>query len=145
MGRRTRLTPEVMRVITNVIAKGGSDKAAYEAVGIGETTFYAWLKKGEVARRSDSVYREFWEGLTRARSLHQMYHLGTINAAADKGDWRASAWILERRYPDVYGKQHLEIKGQHQVESEITIRIAYEQPESWNSPSGSDRPTKSKG
>ena len=29
-----------------------------------------------------------------------------IRAAGEAGDWRALAWLLERRYPDRWGRQY---------------------------------------
>lgn len=36
--------------------------------------------------------------------------LETIKTAAkDPKEWRAGAWLLERRYPDEYGRQKLDV------------------------------------
>ena len=39
-----------------------------------------------------------------------------------KGDWKASAWILERKYPEKYGKKDI-IKHQYEVKMKVFQKI----------------------
>lgn len=52
----------------------------------------------ELAARSRSFRRQ----LAEAESKHEIAHLENIRTAGKK-EWRASAWALERRYPERYG------------------------------------------
>ena len=52
----------------------------------------------ELAARSKTFRRQ----LAEAESKHEIAHLENIRAAGKK-EWRASAWALERRYPERYG------------------------------------------
>jgi hypothetical protein len=52
--------------------------------------------------RSDPEFEDFVE----ACSLKcESDNLGNIKEAGDLGQWQASSWILERLYPDKYGKK----------------------------------------
>lgn len=54
--------------------------------------------------RSDPEFEEFVE-MCQAQCEHR--HLGNINLAGSLGAWQASAWILERKFPDKYGKKDI--------------------------------------
>jgi len=64
-GRRTLLTPEVQQKIVSYIRAGAFDWVAAEACGIGERTFYHWLKEGAAGRQP---YLQFLQEVTTARA-----------------------------------------------------------------------------
>ena len=71
-----------------------------------------WLETGrDEAERSDSedfpltFYRHFWQAVVRAEAVPVLRALESIRLAGQRGGWRASAWFLERRYPDVWGSK----------------------------------------
>jgi hypothetical protein len=45
--------------------------------------------------------------------------LRDINGAADR-DWRAAAWLLERRHPETYGRH-----ARQETSGEMTVRFEY--------------------
>ncbi|MDW8214703.1 MAG: hypothetical protein RMJ55_14190, partial [Roseiflexaceae bacterium] len=49
-----------------------------------------------------------------------------IAAAAANGQWQAAAWLLERRYPQIYGKQTVEQK--HAGDLRIVIQDGARMP-----------------
>jgi hypothetical protein len=71
------------------------------ALGIHESTFYRWI--GEPKNR---LQRELSEGLKKEEAEFKHTLLTTIRAAALARNqyWTAAAWLLERKYPDEYGK-----------------------------------------
>ena len=44
-----------------------------------------------------------------------------INDAAIAGDWRAAAWLLERRFPQDYARRRVEQAGQDDGPRDIKI------------------------
>ena len=111
-GRRTKYTPETVDKITQAIRLGATYKLACDYAGISEDTFYQW-------RNTKS---EFSEAIKLAEGEGALKSLAVIERAANgvKGEdgeyilaptWQAAAWKLERRYPDMYGKQRLELTG----------------------------------
>jgi len=61
--------------------------------------------------RSDPEFEEF---IQHCELEYEMDHLENIRDAAECGAWQASAWTLERKYPDKYGKQNT-VKVEYQV------------------------------
>lgn len=99
-----QLTPALMADIVKTLASGCSVKDAATFNKIGVSTFYRWMETGEADAQADvaSKERDLWEGASRGRAQGKIRNLAMI--AADP-DWRARAWILERTYPDEFGRR----------------------------------------
>lgn len=90
--------------IVSHIKSGCPQSEAYTATGIGESTFYKWM-------RDDC---QFFLSVRRAQAECVARNAAIINVAGQK-DWRASAWYLERRSAEFMTKS--EVK--HEVEVDI--------------------------
>ena len=75
--------------------------------GVTYATFYNWLEKGEAAK--SGAYSEFCDTVSRAKADSALRLVSQITLQAPT-DWRAAAFLLERRFPDDYGKRS-EITG----------------------------------
>jgi broad-specificity NMP kinase len=75
---------------------------ACRAAGIHYNTLLAWEKKGEASRSGE--YVEFLEALRMAEAEAAITNVGVITTAAQNGDWRAAAWFLEHRYPELWAR-----------------------------------------
>jgi len=102
MGRKTRLTTDVQNRIVDALAIGASRGTAAELSGIGESTFYRWMERGEAATRGQ--FREFWEAVRSAEVQAEITAIGHWRAAMPR-DWRACKEFLERRFPDRWGQK----------------------------------------
>ena len=101
MARRAKLTQEMVDQAIQLKADGLSNGDIVCALGIHESTFYRWV--GEPKNR---LQRELSEGLKKEEAEFKHTLLTTIRAAALARNqyWTAAAWLLERKYPDEYGK-----------------------------------------
>ena len=116
-GRKTLLTPEIEKEIIGQIALGVPVRDAMKSQGIREQSFYNWIKRGadEMERLernpdakpnpSEVLFFEFFEAVERAKSRAVGLHVGAVTNASVRGDWRASAWWLERQRPEEFGKE----------------------------------------
>jgi len=102
MGRRTKLTEERIEKIIRFIKIGTPIKEACIAVGISEQTYYNWKNRGETAK--SGKYLEFFESIKKAECESIVRDLTNIEKKAQE-DWKASAWRLERRHPQLFGKR----------------------------------------
>ena len=96
MARRTKLTEEIVSKIIQAIQTGATYELCAQYAGISPATFYSWMKQGR--EKKDKRKVEFLEKIKRAESRGAIANLGLIQKAATDGDWKASAWILERRH-----------------------------------------------
>lgn len=147
MARRSKLTPETIRTLEQLLSDGNTDKDACAAAGIHPATFYDWLKQGEQATRGK--YSEFSDAVTRARATARQravaalksamvggrrveeyteriikdgeisYEKTTIKTIREAPDFRAAVEYLKRREPEYWSE-----KINH--EQHVTIEHAYE-------------------
>ena len=117
---KTKLTPQLQEQIGNNITLGMPLKFAAEAVGITEVTFYNWIKRGE--NESKGRFFEFAEHVKACKAKAVQLHLKLITKAATDGSWQASAWILERRHPEEFGrKDRLELDANMKHSGDLNL------------------------
>ena len=122
MPRPTKLNAKRAQQICDYVAQGHTREVAAQACGIVSTTLYRWMKRGE--RQPDGPCGEFCRALKRADLEAELACLRQIKEAAQHGDWRAAAWMLERRYPEKWGRRRAR---RDESEGELTVRSkAYE-------------------
>jgi transposase len=104
MARKSKLTPETQDKIVKAIRAGNYAHIAAAMAGIGESTYYRWLEQGE---RPDAKtpYREFWESVKEAEAEAEVASVALIRRAAQNGTWQASAWYLERKHSERWGRK----------------------------------------
>jgi len=119
---RRRMTEEMKatakRSIVMTLEAGNTLKASYGYAGISDQTLYNWLK----------VDQEFEREVQRAINKAEVHHVANVLKAASEGTWQASAWWLERRIPEAYGrKDRTVIAGDK--DTPVEIRTTNERPE----------------
>jgi hypothetical protein len=127
VGRPTKLTLELQEAICKHIEKGNYPAKAAIHEGINESTFYAWMKRGQ--EETEGKFMEFSKSIKKAENIAEAFHLENIRKAAtgeDNGNpvWQASAWYLERRYPDSWGRRDrvdLNHSGEFKQKVEVDI------------------------
>lgn len=113
-GRRSRaLDPLVVERLVEAAAACCSPEEAAALAGIGRSTYFAWLARGRQAREArdsgaevlatETPFLDLLDHITRARAEQAIHAVAAIHAAADRGQWRAAAWFLERSYPERWG------------------------------------------
>lgn len=104
-GRPTKLTPAVERTICEAIGKGHTLRRACGIAGVHERNAQIWHAQGRKDLDADreSIHANFAAAIARARALACEVHVERISTAS-KADWRASAWLLSRLFPDDYGE-----------------------------------------
>ena len=94
-GRPSKFTKARKERIVKAIEAGCTYEMSADYAGISRTTLWAWLRKGEDPK--EKSYCTFLNAVKKAEIEGAMVHLGTITQASQK-DWKASAWMLERRH-----------------------------------------------
>lgn len=103
-GRPTKLNAETRKKVCEAILVGATYEAASQYAGITYETFNEWMKAGNAATAPDD-FSDFSEAVTLANAQAQVTFATHIKTAATAGDWRAAAWMLERRFPKAYGQR----------------------------------------
>jgi hypothetical protein len=102
-GRPTLLNPTRQAALLKAIELGMPLKQAAAMADMSYDTLNHWQKRGE-NESAPLEYRQFCQLLQRSQAVAMQVHLSSI-CDASKRDWRASAWILERRHPDEFARQ----------------------------------------
>ena len=103
-GRPCSLTPEVQAVLLKAVERGLPLKESALLAGISYDTLNRWRNNGE-SETAEPVFRNFCKALLQAQAKAVDTLVSQIQSAAKKGDWKAAAWILERRHPHDWGRQ----------------------------------------
>lgn len=69
------------------------------ALGIHESTFYRWVN----APKTESQ-RKLGEALKKTEADYKAHLQDLIMTAAQERDWKAAAWLLERKYPQEFAR-----------------------------------------
>ena len=135
-GRPSKLTPELTVELYRLIGEEGlTQTGAAAAVGIHRATFQRWKAAGREAR--SGRFRDFCDALERAEAEFERTHLQRIGSGdpdvetrvrerngeeieritiTRPPDWRRSAWLLERRWPERYGRRHVKVDTELKAE-----------------------------
>jgi transposase len=100
-GRPTKYTAPIGQHICKLVAAGVSVEAAAATQGVTKRTVYNWRERGAAG---EEPYATFNRALEKAQGDIEAA-LTTNVTRRSKDDWRAGAWWLERRRPEVYGDQ----------------------------------------
>lgn len=118
---RAKLTEEMVGRMAALKADGLSNKDICRAVGINEATLYRWLKEPR-----GRLHRALSDELKKAEAAYKQELLSTIRAAAREktGYWTAAAWLLERKYPEEYGKAERKLDdGKAEAAPQIVLGV----------------------
>jgi transposase len=105
-GRPSKYTLAIAARICREVRKGSSREAAGALAGISAATLYDWQHR----------FPEFSEGLKKADAQLEATCVRSIRQAGQNPrNWTANAWLLERKFPQRYGKvdRHV-VRTQHE-------------------------------
>lgn len=105
VGRKPKLDERLTEQLVQLLKSGNYVETAIAAVGLSKSTFYEWLERGDHERvaQADEPYRVFREKVEHARAEGEATNVLRIARAAAE-DWKAAAWMLERQFPDRWGR-----------------------------------------
>lgn len=127
-GRRSTVLddPAKVELMVAAVQAGQPYSRAAALAGVPVRQFHAWMKRGREAIEAevthdelnepgpferDDPYQGFAERIIAASARGELRILSHVNKAAER-DWRAGAWLLERRFPDEYTPaRRLELAG----------------------------------
>jgi hypothetical protein len=105
--------------ICDALRRGWYIETAAAYADISKVTLYEWMKKGN--KEKSGPYAEFLKKIEIAAEQGEGKLCEQIESAADS-DWRAAAWMLERKNAKRWGKKEtIKLEDQHTKESNFDI------------------------
>jgi hypothetical protein len=122
-GRETALTPKLQKAITGHIADGLPYDTACALVGIDYQTFSLWMRRGkgtDSQMPQTELYMNFMIAVQKAKAQAEAFAVQSV-VVAYPDNWKAAAWMLERRHPDKWGKRSADLMAALQVLVDLEI------------------------
>jgi len=79
---------------------GATNKNIAAALSIREETFSRWIHQPKSEKQT-----QLGQALKKAEADYEAALLSIIAKAGQERDWKAAAWLLERKYPETYARQ----------------------------------------
>ena len=116
--KRKKRAPTKEKVLEN-LREGMTRAAAATQSGISKATFYRWMDADEEFREDVEAAVDFAEAVMVSQ-IKTMGH--------SREDWRAIAWLLERRFPDRWGlKREVEVAVSQKSDGIAEVKAMIEQ------------------
>ena len=133
-----RTDSDVAIAFLQCIELGMTVQASCDYAGIHTGTFFLWQRRAEEDQNAgktsrNSPYISFMNEYRKAKAKCMSNNLGIIRKASEKGSWQASAWLLERRFPNDFA-----LKNQQADLSENKIVVVNDIPEKSGEDNGED-------
>jgi len=112
---KTILNEKLIEEICGYLKLGVPILTTCRAVGVSESTYYDWIKRGQglhQERSQEEIYVKFVEEVEKAVADSE---INLLNQIMKEKSWQAKAWILERRFPKFWSKQSALEKGQNSM------------------------------
>ena len=115
MGAPLKINEEIIFQITKAVKNGNYIETASAYVNIDKTTLYDWLRRGRRERdrvrkdgrlrikKDEQIFVNFSHALEKALAEAEMRDVMIVGKAGET-QWQASAWRLERKFPEKWGR-----------------------------------------
>ena len=125
MGRPLKLTKELQDRVCSYLRAGNYIETACKAAGIVKETLYRWLKRA--AAGDGEPFEGFREAVEAAQAQAEVRGVALVSKAGQE-DWRAAAWMLERKFPKRWGtiqRHEIGLSDEDKQETAATILSAF--------------------
>lgn len=131
VGRPTKLTEPIVEIILASVRKGNYFVTAARAAGISDYTRMAWLKKArEAAEKGETgdtnKFVKFLQDILQAEAEGQENLLRVVQRQPRR-EWKAAAWLLERRWSSLFGPQaHAEVTDSDSNSLKCEVKLDFD-------------------
>jgi transposase len=103
-GRKSKLTPQLIKDAVKLLKGGSYVSTVCEFIGIDPSTWYRWMREGKKAK--SGLKSQFYHAIKKADAEAEIRMVTDIQKIANENQtWQALAWMLERKYPERWGRR----------------------------------------
>ena len=121
------LDNKIIEEFDKLLSEGASIVTACDIIGISNKTYYNWKNKAEeiseAKDQKEELFLHFLHVIKKARAEFKHKTLKVINRASIDS-WQAAAWLLERMYPEEFGRVGLDYRD-HKDNSIETVDFEF--------------------
>jgi len=103
-GHPSKFNEDRAEKLLQAVRGGNYLETAARYAGLSYSTLRRWILKADDPD-APPEYGEFRDALEKARADAEVASLAKIQKAASEGAWQASAWYLERSWPERWGRR----------------------------------------
>ena len=103
MPRPSKLTPEIQQKISDGVSLGLTYALAASAAGVTYQSLNSWMKLGRDS--TSGKYFDFYKHIEQRNAEGALRILQKLNDAANAGNCQVCMFILERRFPEEFGRR----------------------------------------
>lgn len=131
VGRPTLCTEEMIQKICGLLRQGNYFDVACRSFGINPTTALEWIARGEGRSDMPSAphFVKFSEEVRKAVAVAEPLLINEIQRAAKNGQWTAAAFILERKFPNRWGRKDQKLVRHEHEQLPSPVRATPEDPD----------------
>ena len=118
-GRKQKLDKDGISRAVQLKKGGAANKDIAAALCVAEQTFSTWINHPKTDNQ-----RELAEELKKAEAEYKNALLAIIAKSAETRDWKAAAFLLERKYPEEYSRVDRVTANVHQKQ-EADVRCVH--------------------
>ena len=112
-GRPNKLNKVLIEEICDLIAEGYPFAEAARMRRISESSFFSWMAMGR-KENAEPIYKELVAKVEEASEFSESELIQAMRSSAIRDrNWRSAAWMLERRFPEKYGRQRLKVESEN--------------------------------
>lgn len=102
-----------VQYLLEALEAGAFVQDAARGAGLSPRSVWRWIERGkaEGEEGTEGSYWQLWHAIEAARLIAHTQALAVIMEAADRGNWRAAAWWLERAHPEKWSLRRT--RGRH--------------------------------
>lgn len=138
-GQKSKILDEATRkTVIDSVAMGLTYEVACANASVSYRSFRNWVLRGQRAignkalfkRRKEQIYIQFVQDIQKAEAQAETVLIRRVrDASKEPTRWQAAAWLLERRYPERYGRRDrvaMEHSGDQENPIPLEVSVAEE-------------------
>jgi hypothetical protein len=110
MAGKSSITESQVEIIIECMLRNCPRIKAAEKAGVCEKTFYNWMNQGEFDLENgiETLHSHLYKSVRSTEADRIMILLDRVEQG--KRGWQGSAWVLERRYKEFFGRDSYELE-----------------------------------
>ena len=117
--RKPKLTNKMVEQAIEMKSHGITNADICRGLGVSESAWYNWLRDPDTKLKVALV-----QGLKKSEALYKEKLLERVMGASEKPQhWTAAAWLLERQYPDEFGRTERQREDKGDETPHITLGV----------------------